>query len=113
MAGLVSQFLWITTGSLENPDDLPVRVMGRLSRVWTVIKETRNSFFKMGRGFFGNLLQKREAFNKMSPPLADRILPKTHLDRYLHVIHAISSQQDNSGTLYLAGRQCPAFGIVT
>ena len=108
MADLISEFLRITAGNLKNLDDLLIRVMGWLSWTWTVIKERCNSFFQMGTVFFGNFLQKRKSFEETSSPLADRILSKTYLSRYLHVIQTISSQQDYLGTLYLAGWQCPA-----
>ena len=86
VADLISQFLGITAGNLEDFENLLIRVMGGLSWTWAVIKKGGNSFFQMGTVFLGNLLQKRKTFEETSPSFADRILSKAYLSRYLHVI---------------------------
>ena len=77
--------------------------MHRLSGTRAVIEEGRYSFLQTGSVFFGNLLQKREPFDKTAPPFADRILPKAYLVRYLHVVKAICGQKDYLRTLHLTG----------
>lgn len=103
MAGLIPQFLRITAGSFKDFDNLFIRVMHGLSGARVVIQEGGHSFFQTGRVFPGNLLQKREFFDKAAPPFAHRILPKAYLLRYLHVVKAVCSQKDYLRTLYLTG----------
>jgi hypothetical protein len=78
VAGLISQFFRTAAGCFKDSDDLPVRIMGRLSGTRAVIQEGRNSFFQTGRVFPGNFLQKRKVFEKTAPPLADRILAEAY-----------------------------------
>lgn len=79
MAGFVPQLFRITAGSLQDFDDLFVRVMHRLSGTRAVIQEGGNSFLQTRRVLFGNLPQKRDPFDKAAPPFTDGILPKAHL----------------------------------
>ena len=110
MAGFISQFFRITAGSFKDFNNLFVCVMHGLSRTWVVIKEGGNRFLQIRWVFLDNLLQKRKPFDKTTPPFTDRILPKTYLVRYLHVIKAICSQKDYLCTLYLACWKGSAFG---
>lgn len=103
MAGLIPQFFRITAGSFEDFDDLFIRVVHGLAGTWAVIQEGGHSFFQAGRVFFGDLLQKRELFNKVAPPFVHRILSKTYLIQYLHVIKTVCGQKDYLRTLYLTG----------
>ena len=103
MAGFIPQFFRITAGSFKDFDDLFVRIMHGLSGARAVIQEGGDSFLQAGRVFFGNLLQKREPFDKAAAPFADRILPKAYPVRYLHVIKAICCQKNYLRTLYLTG----------
>lgn len=110
MADFISQFRWVTAGNLKDLDDLPIRVMLGLPRARIVVKERRDRIFQMRKILFSNRLQQRKLFDETSPPFTDRVLPKTHLFGYLHIIETIRSKQDYLCTLYLAGRKCPAFG---
>ena len=92
------------------PDNLFIRVIHRLSGTWVVVQYGGHSFFQTGKVFFSNLLQKRELFNKATPLFAHRILSKTYLVRYLHVIKTICGQKDYFCTLYLTGWKGSAFG---
>lgn len=79
MAGFILQFFRITAGSLQDLDDLFVRIMHGLPGTRAVIEEGTDSLLRTGRVFLGNFLQEREPFDKAAPPFTDRILPKTCL----------------------------------
>lgn len=79
MAGFIPQFFQITADSLQDLDNLFVRIMHGLPGTQAVVQESTDSFLQTGRVFFGNFLQEREPFDKAAPPLTDRILPKACL----------------------------------